>query len=192
MARPLDSKELALFARPPLLTTESEKDFACLSAALEQDIEPRGVVERMYVADIAALVWEILRFRRCKVAIVNAAFRDALYRILEDLTNADQDTQFALISDWFKDPMAKGVVSEILAEYHLDESAIEAEAFRQCAKDLEWFDRSLALAEVRRDKALRCIADYRQNLANQLQQAASRILADDDVPRLVAAGKRSD
>ncbi len=47
-------------------------------------------------------------------------------------------------------------------------------------------------SEFRRDKALRCIAEYRQILSKQLQQAADRILDNDDVPRLVAMGKRSD
>src|ERR1019366_597240 len=85
MARPSDSKELTLFAKPPLLITESAEDFASLSAALAQEIKPRGIVERMYVAEIAALVWEILRFRRCKAAIVNAAFKGALEDLLSRL-----------------------------------------------------------------------------------------------------------
>jgi hypothetical protein len=44
----------------------------------------------------------------------------------------------------------------------------------------------LTALEFRREKALRCIADYRQILSKQLQQAANRILENDDVPRLIA------
>ena len=85
MSRPSDSKELTLFSKPPLLITESEEEFASLSAALEQEIKPRCVVERIYVADIADLVWEILRLRRCKAAIINTAFEDALSDLLNRL-----------------------------------------------------------------------------------------------------------
>ncbi len=53
-----------------------------MSAALTEEIKPSGIVERMYVADIASLNWEILRLRRCKVAIVNTAFKDALSEIV--------------------------------------------------------------------------------------------------------------
>jgi hypothetical protein len=60
--------ELQLFSKTPLLITESEQDFSALSAALAQEIKPSGIIERMLVADIAALDWEILRLRRCKVA----------------------------------------------------------------------------------------------------------------------------
>jgi len=50
----------------------------------------------------------------------------------------------------------------------------------------------LTASEFRRDKALRSIREYRQILSRQLQQAADRILDNDDVPRLVAVAKRSD
>ena len=66
--------ELTLFSKPQLLITESAVGFAALNAALMEEIKPRDIIERVYVADIAALVWENLRLRRCKVAIVNAAF----------------------------------------------------------------------------------------------------------------------
>lgn len=50
----------------------------------------------------------------------------------------------------------------------------------------------LAMAKVRRNKALRCIADYRQSLAKQVKQSTDRILDCDEVPRFVAVRKRSD
>jgi hypothetical protein len=49
-----------------------------------------------------------------------------------------------------------------------------------------------AMAKVRRNKALRCIADYRQSLAKQVKQSTDRILDGDEVPRFVAVRKRSD
>jgi hypothetical protein len=51
----------------------------------------------------------------------------------------------------------------------------------------------LTASEFRRDKALRRIAEYRQILSKQLQQAGNRILDnDEEPPYLVAMGKRSD
>jgi hypothetical protein len=46
--------------------------------------------------------------------------------------------------------------------------------------------------EVRRDKVLRFIAEYRQVFSKQLRQAGDRILDNDEPPRLVTVGKRSD
>src|SRR5271167_4860260 len=120
MPRPSDNRELTFFSKPALLITESEEEFAALSAALEQDIKPGGIVERMYGADVAALSWEIRRLRRCREAMINTAFEDALERLLNRLlgfVNADSpegEERAALVSDWFSEPHAKGEISELL------------------------------------------------------------------------------
>ena len=57
-----------------------------------EEIKPRGIIERLYVADIAALVWEILRLRRCKVVIVNTAFKKALSNIVSRLAESQKFT----------------------------------------------------------------------------------------------------
>ena len=54
-----DGIELTLFSKPQLLITESADDFAALNAALIEEIK---LIERLYVDDIAALVWEIRLF----------------------------------------------------------------------------------------------------------------------------------
>src|SRR6476619_4047365 len=87
MTRSSDCIGLTLFSKPQLLITESAEEFAALNAALMEEIKPRGTIERLYVADVAALVWEILRLRRCKVAIVNTAFKNALSEIVYRLAD---------------------------------------------------------------------------------------------------------
>src|SRR5436853_5316923 len=77
--------ELALLPKLPLLITESADEFDALRDAFKQEIKPRGIIEHMYVHDICAIVWEILRLRRCKVIIINSAFRNALQNLLKQL-----------------------------------------------------------------------------------------------------------
>ncbi|WMT72528.1 hypothetical protein [Bradyrhizobium sp. Ash2021] len=97
-----------------------------------------------------------------------------------------------LARSWFDNKKAQTRVAKLLRKFQMDEGAIDAEAFRKSAEDLERLDRMLTALEFRRDKALRCIAEYRQLLSKQLRQAGDRILDNDDVPRLVAVAKRSD
>jgi hypothetical protein len=183
MARPSNSKELTLFAKPPLLITESKEDFASLSAALAQEIKPRGIVEQIYVADIAAIVWEIRRLRRCKVAMVNTEFKGALSHLLGRLIdNPDWDSLRALAVDWFSEPEAKKEVSQLLAEYHLD--AIEAEAIRSRSGELEVLDRMLTSLETRRNRALRCIEDYQDRFAKQVREVSDRVIEGKAVVQL--------
>jgi hypothetical protein len=84
----------------------------------------------MYVHDICSIVWEILRLRRCKVAIINSAFRSALEDLLGRLLieagqySLDRRQRIgaqALVHIWFIDKEAKKKVSEILSEFDLDE-----------------------------------------------------------------------
>ena len=122
------TNELTLLPKLPLLITESAEEFDALRDAFEQEIKPRGIIEQMYVHDICSIVWEILRLRRCKAAvIINSAFRSALEHLLEQLLrqpgqyeydvededeeedeeeDEDEDKAQALAHAWFTDQEA--------------------------------------------------------------------------------------
>jgi hypothetical protein len=190
MAGLSQSTECQLFSKTPLLITESAEDFAALAAALTQEIQPRGIVERIHLDDIAALVWEILRLRRCKTVIVNTAFKDALadlvYHLAGEPESGTPKREWAdnVCRDWFSKPAARKEVLELLEQFHLDESAIEAEAIRGEFQDLERFDRMLTLQESRLNKAFRAIADYRDSFANQVRAVSKRVIEADPVIQL--------
>ena len=74
----------------------------------------------------------------------------------------------------------------------LDESALEAEAFRQRSADLMLIEQLLATAETRRDKALQTIAFYRQTLANTLREAAAHVIGNDSIPRIEPKRKAAE
>jgi hypothetical protein len=191
--------ELTLLPKLPLLITESADEFDALRDAFKQEIKPRGIIEQMYVHDISSIVWEILRLRRCKVVIINSAFRSALEHLLIQLLKQPgqyeyhvEDEAQALAQAWFTDQEAKKQVSEILSGFDLDESAIEAEAIRSSSSDLELLDRMLTSLESRRNKALGCVAEYRASLGQQLRESADRIIDGKGVLRLEdAASNRS-
>jgi hypothetical protein len=189
--------ELALLPKSPLLITESADEFDALRDAFEQEIKPRGIIEQMYVHDICSIVWEILRLRRCKVVIINSAFRSALQNLLMQLLKQPGQYDFdvqkeaqALAQGWFTDKDAKKQVLEILSRFELDETAIEAEAIRKSSADLELLDRMLTSLESRRDKALGCVAEYRASLAHQLRESADRIIGGKGVLRLEDASSK--
>jgi hypothetical protein len=200
MAQSMNQQVELSYSLPCLTITESSDELASLCKQVDDEIKPTGFIERMYVEDVIALTWDILRLRGSKTGIINGAFLAALQSVLEQLLNRrDYESPYHheeaaedLARSWFENKKAETQVATLLRKFGLDEAAVEAEAFRSCAEDLERFDRMLALAEVRRDKALRSIADFRQSLAEQIKQSTDRILENDEVPRLVAVGKRPD
>jgi len=188
--------QLALLPASPLLITESLDQFDQVRDAFDQELRPRGIIEQMYVADIAYLTWEILRLRRCKAGIINSAFRAALEKLLQELLRKpSQPTAFVevdagiLAQAWFSDPAAKERVLELLSEFQLDESVIEAEAVRGSGDDLEQLDRLLASLELRRNKALRYITDYRGGFARQVRESSDRLIEGKVLPLENVSGK---
>jgi hypothetical protein len=183
------TNQLVLAPKSPLLITESAEEFDVLRGAFEREIKPRGIIEHMYVYDIACIVWEILRLRRGKAAIINAAFRDALVNVLiECLATSGKMNLRAeansLAGAWFKDKEGKKRVAEILNERGFDEYVIEGETFRKSSSTLEQLDRMLASLERRRNRALQCIGEYRYGLAKQLRESSDRVIEGEKVPEL--------
>jgi hypothetical protein len=189
MSQSSAGRALELISRPALTTTESADDYDSLVESFQQEISPRGFIEHMYVADMSAIVWESLRLRRCAAAIINMAFRAALKNLLVQFwKNPDEPAPYqeseVLAFEWFTDPNAKQRVAEILNKFLLDETAIEAEAIRSVAADLELIDRMLMSLEARRNRALRSIADYRASFAEKVQQVSDRIINAEPLLRI--------
>lgn len=143
----------ALLPASPLLITESKDEFDCLRDAFDQEIKPRGTIEQMYVADIVQLTWEILRLRRCKAGMINAAFLRALESLLDPFLRRPGgyrrymgEEAGSLARAWFSDPAGKKEVAQLLKD-QLDEMAIEAEAVRSLTDKLEQLDRLLSSLE---------------------------------------------
>src|SRR5262249_16344402 len=120
--------QTALLPKPPLLISESAEEFDAVNEGLEGEIRPRGIIEQMYLADISSIIWEILRLRRCKTVIVNAARRTALQNLLYRLLavpGADSEEAEDLASEeaedlalrWFTDREAKKQVAEVLGQF---------------------------------------------------------------------------
>jgi hypothetical protein len=186
----------ALLPTTPLLITESKDEFDLLHDSLNAEVKPRGIIEQIYVEDIAHHVWEILRLRRSKAAIVNLAFRAALKEVIKQLLikpgnlifHVEEESK-KLAYEWFSDPDVKQQIAGMLRDFNLDETAIEAEAFRKSTGDLEQIDRLMASAEARRDKALMCIAQFRGDFGVLLRESSNR-LVDGKVLKLEHAGSK--
>ncbi|MBR1154582.1 hypothetical protein [Bradyrhizobium sp. JYMT SZCCT0428] len=185
----LTGRALALIWKPALLLTESAEEFDNLHAMLVQEIDPHGIIERMHVDETAKIVWEMLRIHRCKAAMINTAFRAALKNLLVQLWNEPgeptpyEDSQDLALA-WFTDPKAKEEVAEILGRFHLDETAIEAEAIKSLAAELEVLDRMLTTLEVRRNRAIRGVAEYRETFAKRVKEGSDRIIEAETFLRL--------
>ena len=184
---------------PGLLITESSKHFARHRKGLADHIRPAGSVDTEYVKDIAFTNWEIDRYRRIGAAILSNRIVEALENLLKrmlprndyatylDLQHAAKDLAFR----YFSESEVRAYVLNLLRSYQLDETAIEAEAFRLCATELELLNRMVALLTGHRDKNYFVLAELRQS--GFLQAPSAPVLEDpvlEQIPRVVAVVKR--
>ena len=173
---------VAFRARPLVLMSESAEEYLALHKKLIDEINPQGLIEAVYVEEIADLVWEIQRLRKFKLTIIILATRRSLVNILmELLTHQAKIKVDKLAKNWFDEDedeaaAAKEEVRKILQRFNLDESVIEAEAIKLVADQLDWLDKNLAAASSRLEKSLRFIKSYRADFANDLRRHSNRLL----------------
>ena len=136
----------------------------------------RVIIEQIYCDDFVYECQQMLRLQRWSTATLKTALVDAVYAVLRQLNELESiDVKF-VIGKWSNDPVARAMVSDILAKHGLDDSAIEAEAFRRCSRDLIIIDQLLTSHGSRRDKALQLIAFHREMRARQRQHAAKNVV----------------
>ena len=173
-----------VFNPSPVLKGESAEEFERFSDAFNDELKPRGPLERYLVADMAEKVWEIRRLHRVKTSLINSALRPGLEKLLEWLfayTGGDHSKWKGALNQladkWFGDEREKKEVLEILEQFKLDEFAIEAAAVRFLAPDLEKLDRLMASQEARLSRALRLLADLRGGfIGQQLRARVDRVI----------------
>ncbi len=202
---PSVARDLSFFTKPLLLRSECEHEFDELLHALSGEIQPRGIVENLYVEEIAGIIWEILRLRRCKVTIMNMSFEKVLHHLIslhlkmrrpakeEESKTADgllleiwrpptkseierSKKINRLVRGWFTSDEGKQKVLSILRRSHLDESVIDAEVIRASFSDLQLLEKLLISLEARRDRSLRRMMEYRESFADRVRTSTHRVI----------------
>jgi hypothetical protein len=179
--------DLTLFASPVLIT-ECKREFDQLREALMQDLAPRDTLEKILVNDVANLVWEKQRLRRAKTATWNMATKGAVRRLIDNLRVDQRWAKQA--NDWLTDPDFRRSFCLLLEKSGLDESVIAAEAMRWVEEDFGKLDRMETTLELRFQKTLRAMAEYRQAFADQARIASNRIIEAEAAPVINLLEKR--
>ena len=107
-------QRLSLFGPPLLLEGEDAAAYDELLARMCAAVKPVDVIDEMLVADIVALQWEVLRWRRLKRTLMRQVALKALERFLIDRL----ESNYALHEEHFQ-----SYLTEILKNYFPPERA---------------------------------------------------------------------
>jgi hypothetical protein len=163
-------KVAALAGAPPLLEGEDGAAYDELLARISGHINPRDILEEIWVRDVVDLTWDVLRLRRLKTTLITTHAPRAVTDLLEPrlgLLAALDVTQ-----NWQKrheNPMIE------VKSIGLTKDAIMARALANRIADVERIDRMIMLAETRRNASLRELERHRTSLAESLRLAIENV-----------------
>src|SRR5262245_25757050 len=104
-------QRLAVFGPPLLLEGEDAAAYDELLGRICAAVKPVDIIDEMFIADIAALEWEVLRWRRLKRTLMQEAGLEALKNFLAG------ELEYDLYSEHVADRLTK-ILQDNLPEKH--------------------------------------------------------------------------
>ena len=150
----------------PLIAGENAAAYDDLVARVRGALQPRDILEDIWVRDVVDLAWEVLRLRRLKAQLMRVAARHGMSDVLGDLP---VDDPCEVADQWHAgDAEAAAEVSQALAAAGLTIDAVMAQTLTERIGDIE---RMMTATEARRDTILRELDRRRAGLAVSLRRA---------------------
>lgn len=163
----------AFFGPPPILTSENPQDYLALGQAIWKARRPKDFIEVTWVNDITYQLWEVLRLRRMKPQLLDAARFKALKALIKDVSSNHYSDSF-----WGKwqarDEESKSSIDKELKRAGLGDDAITAKAHELIINVLENLERLCSQLEARRLVTIRESAQYRANIEARREGKARR------------------
>ena len=162
---------------PPLIPGEERAGYETMLARVTEAVRPDGIVEEAWVRDVVDLIWDAVRWRRLKAALMTASADSGLICVLN--TIATEPRPRGLPQHWAARKLeAVAAVDAELEAAGLGMDHVMAQTLRMHIDEVERIDRMAASAEARRAATLREIAQYRAELAASLRRAANEAIEE--------------
>ncbi len=173
-----------LLGTAPLTHFESLDAYNKILSLVASTVEPRDVIEWIWLKDVVDLIWETRRLRRAKATVLALARRDALISLIsppdDGMTNVAMEIAggvqavYGARADGYVAGDAADVqfVQRRLQQQGIGEGAIEGGAYRRSLDDLERLERLLVISDTRRDAILRDMERRREAVGRRLREAA--------------------
>jgi hypothetical protein len=167
---------LDYFGPAALVRGEAASSYDTLLARVSGTVKPADILEEIWVRDVVDLVWDALRQRRLKAALLTASAYEGVNKVLLPIDGVDAH---GLSRRWAAgDVPALRRVDALLAAAGLTMDAVMAQALRVRLDEIERIDRQIMTAEARRNVALRELDRHRAAFAERLRRAAQAAAHD--------------
>ena len=185
-----------LFAFPRLLYGENGDDYTSVETTIRAHIKPLDGIEEIWVSELVAVQWDIIRLRRQVTALINASVKSGLARIFESIAPYEKDESLTraehaemLAERWFTDNEARRKLDALMERFDLDPpAAMQAEALASRLPQIEAIHRIAASFVRQRDALWQQIYARREKLGKERAQLAdvhaSPMLPEGKMPQI--------
>ncbi|MDB5594043.1 MAG: hypothetical protein JWM36_1004 [Hyphomicrobiales bacterium] len=171
LAPALDS----LLGPPALLDGEDLNDYQAFHRRILDVVQPKDIIEELWVRDLVERSWDVNRFRTWKSKILAVCAPEALESLLYLIVTSRLEREI-LIRGWASGDTAKiQTIKAYLKKAGLGVEAIAGRTFLSHVSEFDTIEKLLLQAERRRDEVLREIGRRRESLARQLDAATTEI-----------------
>ena len=160
----------ALFGDPPLLSTEDPNLYWDMFDRFAEFVDPKNIIEWLWLKDIVDLSWEIARLRRYRALLIERE---------RESKNAEIDYAREHPGDrnpsWL-DRLKRPQIEELRNAPRLDTEADSASLLIYYLRQYETIDKLLTSAELRRDRILRELDFRRERIAPLLRKISDEVI----------------
>src|SRR5262249_11403584 len=103
IAAPSDRQRVTMFGPPLLLGVEDAAGYDQLLGRICAAVKPVDIIDEIFIADVASLEWELLRWRRLKWTLMQETGLKALERFLVK----QLESNYSLHEEYFQSYLAE-------------------------------------------------------------------------------------
>jgi hypothetical protein len=170
-----ETTEQSLFGSAPLIEGEDQAVYDAFLASISAAVNPKDVLEQIWVRDGVDLTWETRRMRRLKASLLTSKLSRGLQQVLVTVMDEVQAGHLAGQCA-ARDRGAIKEVEKLLAAMGLTMEVVMARTLSADIDAVERIDRMVMSAEVRRNAALREIERHRSCIAEALRRTTDDVV----------------
>jgi hypothetical protein len=179
-SRSLSDRAVALLDSRQLLSREDKKAYDELQAAIHAAVSPSDIFEEIWIRDLVAHQWDVMRLRRFIDGLIVVSQQEVLEKIVYQLRSTDdvflaEASKALALKFTLKDVDAVKEVNQLLRAADLTWDVVWARTVALNIGAIEHIDRMIKTSEKRRDKTLRHIESHRKSFGPALRAVVKEI-----------------
>jgi len=175
-----------LLGKPALLKSENARDYERLRAAIEREMDPKSIFDKIKVQDLTDKVWEERRLKRSQAALIETALVQSLAMLFAPYYGENLEAALETAQNYYSGvPEKVRRAEKLLVELGITSEQIEANAMHVRGLGLQMLDRMIMSRETLRNGVIK----EHERRKRKAEKAKRRTAINDNAPAREAAGR---